>query len=268
MITIDTIRERLAKLEADVVKKEDRINKLEQRRQKLMDKCRQLGLTPIDDIQYKESRYHNKYGTHFYDEFDIDVLDEESTHLVRNSEDFEIRSAWIDLLTNVQNIVGAKNKMIELEEKIKDNEERLEKMTEKEEKLYDMPPLFLELIDAMIPECEKSIEYIYEHIRQLKATGTPVSKLYKAFGSDYDKAMAWDKNEIRQLAERRAQAYVSDLYRRVTKKVGDIVDYHDLYLNGPAINGVVVGEKGTTRLETIMAGGYNIQRLHLRVILH
>ena len=62
MITIDTIRERLAKLEADVVKKEDRINKLEQRRQKLMDKCRQLGLTPIEDIQYKESRYHNKYG--------------------------------------------------------------------------------------------------------------------------------------------------------------------------------------------------------------
>lgn len=264
MITADTIRERLAKLESDVEKKEDRINKLEQKRQKLMDKCRQLGLTPIEDIQYKESRYHNKYGTHFYDEFDIEVLEDD----IRSVDDTTLRNAWIDLLTNVQNIVGTKNKLIELEEKIKDNEERLAKMTEKEEKLYDMPPLFLELIDAMIPECEKSIEYTYEHIRQLKATGTPVSKLYKAFGSDYDKAMAWDKNEIRQLAERKAQAYVSDLYRRVTKKVGDIVDYHDLYLNGPAINGTIVGENGTTRLETIQAGGYNIQRLHLRVILH
>lgn len=268
MITIDTIRERLAKLEADVVKKEDRINKLEQRRQKLMDKCRQLGLTPIEDIQYKESRYHNKYGTHFYDEFNIEVFDEESRDIIRNSEDFEIRSAWIDLLTNVQNIVCAKNKLIELEEKIKDNEERLAKMTEKEEKLYDMPPLFLELIDAMIPECEKNIKFRYDHIRQLKATGKTTKELYRVFGSDYDRAMKYDEVEIRQLAERSAKAYVSDLYRRVTKKVGDIVDYHDLYLNGPAINGVVVGERGTTRLETIMAGGYNIQRLHLRVILH
>jgi len=264
MITIDTIRERLAKLEDDVAKKEDRINKLEQKRQKLMDKCRQLGLKPIDDIQYKESRYHNKYGTHFYDEFDIEVLEDD----IRGIDDTTLRNAWIDLLNVTQDIVRSQNKIIELDEKIRDNQARLDKMAEKEEKLYDMPPLFLELIDAMIPECEKSIEYLYEHIRQLKATGTPVSKLYKAFGSDYDKAMAWDKNEIRQLAERKAQAYVSDLYRRVTKKVGDIVDYHDLYLNGPAINGTVVGEKGTTRLETIQAGGYNIQRLHLRVILH
>lgn len=264
MITADTIRERLAKLEADVAKKEDRIDKLEQKRQKLMNKCRQLGLTPIEDIQYKESRYHNKYGTHFYDEFDVEVLEDD----IRGVDDTTLRNAWIDLLTVTQDIVRSKNKIIEIDEKIRDNQSRLDKMTEKEEKLYDMPPLFLELIDAMIPECEKSIEYLYEHIRQLKATGTPVSKLYRAFGSDYDKAMAWDKNEIRQLAERKAQAYVSDLYRRVTKKVGDIVDYHDLYLNGPAINGTIVGEKGTTRLETIQAGGYNIQRLHLRVILH
>lgn len=264
MITADTIRERLAKLEADVAKKEDRIDKLEQKRQKLMNKCRQLGLTPIEDIQYKESRYHNKYGTHFYDEFDVEVIEDD----IRGVDDTTLRNAWIDLLTVTQDIVRSKNKIIEIDEKIRDNQSRLDKMTEKEEKLYDMPPLFLELIDAMIPECEKSIEYLYEHIRQLKATGTPVSKLYRAFGSDYDKAMAWDKNEIRQLAERKAQAYVSDLYRRVTKKVGDIVDYHDLYLNGPAINGTIVGEKGTTRLETIQAGGYNIQRLHLRVILH
>ena len=268
MITADTIRERLEKLYNDVKKREDRIAKLEQKRQKLMAKCRELGLTPIEDIQYKESKYHNKYGTHFYDEFDIEVLDEESTHLVRNSEDFNIRSTWIDLLTNVQNIVGAKNKLIELEEKIRDNEERLAKMEEKEQKIYDMPPLFLELIDHMIPECEKNIRYRYEHILQLKASGKTEVELYRVFGSEYDRAVKFDEADIRKRAERDAKEYVSDLYRRVTKKVGDIVDYHDLYLNGPAINGVVVGERGTTRLETIMAGGYNIQRLHLRVILH
>ena len=69
MITADTIRERLEKLYADVDKREARIAKLEQKRQKLMDKCRALGLAPMEDIQYRTSRYHNKYDVHFYDEF-------------------------------------------------------------------------------------------------------------------------------------------------------------------------------------------------------
>lgn len=267
MITADTIRERLEKLYADVEKREARIAKLEQKRQKLMDKCRSLGLTPLEDIQYIESKYHNKYGVHFYADRS-DVLDAESEEFARNTDDREIRGAWFDLIYVVGDIISAKNKLIEIDEKIRDNEERLSKMEEKEQKIYDMPPLFLELIDHMIPECEKNIKFRYDHIRQLKATGKTTTELYRVFGSDYDRAMKYDEVEIRQLAERSAKAYVSDLYRRVTKKVGDIVDYHDLYLNGPAINGVVVGEKGTTRLETIMAGGYNIQRLHLRVILH
>ena len=268
MITVDTIRERLEKLYADVEKREARIAKLEQKRQKLIDKCRSLGLTPFENIQYIERKGHNKYGVHYFDEYDFEVFNDDDRDIIRNSIDMNIRNASMDLHGVVRDIISAKNKLIEIDEKIRDNEERLSKMEEKEQKIYDMPPLFLELIDHMIPECEKNIKFRYDYILSVRASGKTPTEMYRAFGSDYDRALAYDEKEIRQLAERDAKEYVSDLYRRVIKKVGDIVDYHDLYLNGPAINGVVVGEKGTTRLETIMAGGYNIQRLHLRVILH
>ena len=61
-----------------------------------------------------------------------------------------------------------------------------------------------------------------------------------------------------------------DLVKRITSITGDIVDAKGLYIgnkNGE-INGIVVGEKARARVETISAGGYNIQCFHYRVLVH
>lgn len=59
-----------------------------------------------------------------------------------------------------------------------------------------------------------------------------------------------------------------DLYLRCTAAVGVITDAAGLRVgdNG-SINGFVVGENGKASVETVWAGGYNIQRLHYRVMV-
>jgi len=58
-----------------------------------------------------------------------------------------------------------------------------------------------------------------------------------------------------------------DLIKRVEKKAGTIRDASGLYFSGVDINGYIIGEKAKVEVRTITAGGYNIQRLHYRVLV-
>lgn len=82
----------------------------------------------------------------------------------------------------------------------------------------------------------------------------------------------YSEDDVRRNAKRDSEDLVLDLMNRVEKKVGNIIDVSRLYCNaanvGMAINGWVEGDKGLTYVQSILAGGYNIQRLHVRVILH
>ena len=69
-----------------------------------------------------------------------------------------------------------------------------------------------------------------------------------------------------------AKAVILELLNRVTKITGPVVDWSGLHVtagnNGLAtLNGVVIGEDGKARVESITAGGYNIQRLHIRTLV-
>lgn len=58
------------------------------------------------------------------------------------------------------------------------------------------------------------------------------------------------------------------LIARVEKKTGKITDASALRVASNAeLNGKVIGEKGEAYVETITAGGYNIQCLHYRVLV-
>lgn len=75
--------------------------------------------------------------------------------------------------------------------------------------------------------------------------------------------------QIKSANKRDAQAYMLDLVYRVNERVGKIVNVEYLHLGacGVCLNGRVDGEKGTVYIDTIYAGGYNIQRLHVRTLL-
>ena len=74
---------------------------------------------------------------------------------------------------------------------------------------------------------------------------------------------------ILKVIERDGEAKEKMLIKRVNKEVGSIVKAISLNVgvNGE-LNGYIKGENGTCKIETIYAGGYNIQCLHYRVLVH
>lgn len=69
-------------------------------------------------------------------------------------------------------------------------------------------------------------------------------------------------------AEKEKESLLTLFISRVTEKVGKITAASDLHvgLNGE-INGTVQGTEGTAKVKTVLAGGYNIQCLHYRVMV-
>ena len=99
---------------------------------------------------------------------------------------------------------------------------------------------------------------------------------YREFVKQYKHAgyviVHTSNDDFRKDNERTADALILNLWNRVKEKVGTPKDF-DLYLeNGNsvemiALNGWVKGTDGSARIESILAGGYNIQRLHIRVLV-
>lgn len=78
-----------------------------------------------------------------------------------------------------------------------------------------------------------------------------------------------DRNErIEKLINSEAEFKEKRLIARVNKAVGTIVKALDLEVgvNGE-LNGLIEGENGICKIDTIYAGGYNIQCLHYRVLV-
>lgn len=74
--------------------------------------------------------------------------------------------------------------------------------------------------------------------------------------------------EIIKEVETDVKYAVIDLINRVSETAGEIKSWEGIKWNGKALNGIIEGSKNTVKVETIMAGGYNIQRLHYRVLIH
>jgi len=69
-----------------------------------------------------------------------------------------------------------------------------------------------------------------------------------------------------------AKYLILDLYYRVRKFTGEIIDWSGIRATSGAcgmtvLNGYVIGKEGRAEIESILAGGYNIQRLHIRVLV-
>lgn len=66
---------------------------------------------------------------------------------------------------------------------------------------------------------------------------------------------------------------IIDLIYRVRKITGEITDWSNIRASVgtggfTVLNGTVIGKEGIACVESITAGGYNIQRLHIRVLVH
>ena len=74
-------------------------------------------------------------------------------------------------------------------------------------------------------------------------------------------------NEIKNENEKKANFTVAKLYYQVKEKVGNIYGWDYIRLQNHLLSGQVHGDKGSVYVETIYAGGYNIQKLHFRTLI-
>ena len=70
-----------------------------------------------------------------------------------------------------------------------------------------------------------------------------------------------------------AKMLILNLYYRVKDITGEITDWSGIRATigtqgFTVLNGYVIGKEGRAEVESIYAGGYNIQRLHVRVLVH
>ena len=268
MATVNEIQEKIDKTNMDIQKRMDRIYKLEDKEKKLLAKLESMGASIgryDKEMARNMKRKPNTYGHYKYDIY-ADVLRDVTNNFdfIRDNQD--VYSVYYDLSECIQNQFDSYNKIYDLEDKLTKLDAELQKAQVKQQEVEEIPPIIKELQNALYKELvdydielrDKIQDYYMENGR------TETIKMYGK--SLVDDLRGKSDSEIERDCAKAAEFYVLDLIHRVTKKIGKIIDYSGIYVNGPAINGVVVGERGTTRLETIIAGGA-IQRTHYRVLL-
>ena len=103
----------------------------------------------------------------------------------------------------------------------------------------------------------------YYQIQKKLATDGMISRMLDI--RDPNERALWLDNEM----EKEKRAKLLDLTNRIMKVVGRITDASGLYIaNNGEINGYIEGTEGRAKVETIGAGGYNIQRFHFRTLIH
>lgn len=153
---------------------------------------------------------------------------------------------------------------------------------QKEASINELPELFNELQEMLIKAWD---EFDKARRDEIKLAIKELNKLpygeewkqqnrelsYKYGYSFRDKASETDEH-IHQENVKSAKNIILDLINRVSAKTGKITSYANLHLDQnnqgfSILNGYVIGENGTAKVESILAGGYNIQRLHIRVLV-
>ena len=249
---IETLRERLAKVEAKIEKKENTIIKKNAQIEKKYAILVKAGVENPEDHDREDFR-----------------------HLCETDRELWNTIYWTycDISSLKADIIRGKHEIEETKKTIAKYEAQLSGEIERER-------LFIK----EVPECLKTLESqlietwdAWDKDRRDRLTEQYQELGYKEFMkkhtvADYKFRYKTDE-EIHSANVNDARILVIDLYNRVRGITGEVTDWGGIrstYGNDgiTVLNGVVVGKEGTAKVESILAGGYNIQRLHIRVLVN
>lgn len=116
------------------------------------------------------------------------------------------------------------------------------------------------------------IDDYYDAIDTLTKSLTNIHGHYeKYYGSKYIYTdYSFDDEKLKKILSDEKQRKYKDLVQRVTAITGVITDAKGLSVGNQRgeLNGIIIGEKGKAYVETIGAGGHNIQCFHYRVLVN
>ena len=175
-------------------------------------------------------------------------------------------------------VKSAKNKLEEKKNTVKNWEKKLAKAQENEDTLSEIPEAFREAKEALVADWVQYDIRQREKIKAFKKECLQDAKTNAEIREGYDKFRKVVKytteetymktdEDFRRIEEKEANEWLIDLYKRVKDITGNITDASGIHWGGKCLDGIIKGEKGTAEVETIEAGGYNIQRWHLRTLV-
>lgn len=138
--------------------------------------------------------------------------------------------------------------------------------------ITNMPDVLKGLQEELV---ERWDEWDFERRNRIQADYRELD--YKEFSSKYTHADVMFKGksdeQIHDDNVQSAENLIIDLIYRVRKITGEITDWSDIRASVgtggfTVLNGTVIGKEGIACVESITAGGYNIQRFHIRVLVH
>lgn len=161
-----------------------------------------------------------------------------------------------------------KSEIAETQKTIEKYEKQLTGEIERERVLLtEIPESMRNLQTELVGRWNK---YDFDRRADLKAKYKEMD--YRDFLKEYKRSgyafMQLTDDEIIRNNERDAKNLIIDLFFRIRHITGEVIDWSNIHCSGNALNGIVTGKEGKAKVETILAGGYNIQRLHIRVLVH
>lgn len=169
--------------------------------------------------------------------------------------------------SKLEDIKGAEKKLEEAKEIANNWSKKYEAQLKRELILATkVPEAFREakeeLVNSWVEYDIRSREAMLKNRKELE---------YKAFRKMYsytaEESLKHTDEEFRKIEEREADVWLLDLYNRVREITGEITDCSNIIWGGKCLDGYIVGKEGKAEVTTIGAGGYNIQRWHLRTLV-
>lgn len=183
----------------------------------------------------------------------------------------EARSIMFDIKYLREDIKRNNDEIKECEATLAKYEAQLKGEQEKEATFINEVPETMKTLEAeLITEWNRSDMERREWLRAERKELGYADFIKKHHHSGYEFTMKTDE-EINKANTKDARIFVLDLLNRVKAITGEVTSWANINLTYgntfPVLNGFVEGKEGRAEVESILAGGYNIQRLHIRTLV-
>lgn len=296
----DEIREKIKKKEEQIEKRKKTTEKYVEKKDKLREKLEKAGidLTKIDDYEYRRSFSDElMWDMIDYPGTERDIKDSNSKQKVLEAQLARLQEQLEKQLNkeNVPKIPAIEALLDQWEEKARvfidccqeENQKRRDAYRESLAILTEQMGLYSQTyhqfhydLKYKRMDMDKAKEKYASSEGRFKVTEKAFEKMkvtykleeaYNSFDAEHRVFLELygDEEKTQRFIRNEKEARRIDLINRVTDVVGEIVDATHLRFGlNDGINGVVIGKKGKANVQTIDAGGYNIQRYHYRVLVH
>ena len=209
----------------------------------------------------------------------------------------DIEDAYYKLYDYVESIRNSQTAISEREVQIAKYKEKLEQAYEKERFFETLPKIIVDFMDSVVEswdlwdkmkresvkEAQKRHQRYYDEARPCYFTdrarydammkeARELQERYSVF--EWYELPCLDDQQIHDRNVKAGKALVMDLYNRICLITKDIEDASNLKVtrgneNFAVINGIVKGTNGkTAKVQSVGAGGWNIQRFHIRTLVN